>query len=111
MAQRVVVELTSDLSGEAAQESVSFSVDGVGYEIDLTEAEASTFREALASYTAAARKIGRTAQSNKRSSRTTASSDYDASAVRAWATANKIEVSERGRISKDVLEQYRAAGN
>jgi hypothetical protein len=32
-------------------------------------------------------------------------------AVRAWAASNKIELSKRGRIPRDVLDQYHAAGN
>lgn len=110
MAQRVVVELTSDVSGGTADETVSFAVDGVTYEIDLTTEEASELRSAFATYTDSGRKIGRTtpAKNARRSSR---SADYDASAVRAWAASNGVDVSERGRISKDVLEKYRAAGN
>ena len=111
MAQRVVVELSSDLSGEAAQETVSFSLDGVTYEIDLTTEEASELREALATYVGAGRKVGRKTPPARSGRRPSGSSDYDASAVRAWASSKGIEVSERGRISKDVLEQYRAAGN
>lgn len=37
--------------------------------------------------------------------------DYDASAVRAWASSKGIDVSERGRTSREVLAQYRDAGN
>ncbi len=111
MAQRVVVELTSDISGEVAQETISFSVDGVAYEIDVTSSEAEDLREAFALYVAGARKVGRSTTGVKRGRRSGGGSDYDASAVRAWAASHNIEVSERGRISKDVIEQYRAAGN
>jgi uncharacterized protein (DUF4415 family) len=31
--------------------------------------------------------------------------------VRAWAAGQGIEVSARGRIKADVVEQFRAAGN
>jgi hypothetical protein len=37
MAQKVEVSLVDDLSGETADETVSFSLDGVQYEIDLPE--------------------------------------------------------------------------
>jgi len=47
----------------------------------------------------------------ERTQRSGAGSDYDASTVRAWASSNNSEVSERGRISKVALEQYRAAGH
>jgi hypothetical protein len=32
-------------------------------------------------------------------------------AVRAWASSNRIELSTRGRIPADAIDQYRAAGN
>jgi amphi-Trp domain-containing protein len=35
----------------------------------------------------------------------------DTAAVRAWATANGLTVSPRGRIKDEVIEAYRAAGN
>lgn len=111
MAQRVVVELTSDLSGESAQETVSFSLDGVPYEIDLTSGEASSLRDSLANYVSSGRKVGRKTTSARSAARPSGAADYDASAVRAWASSRGIEVSGRGRISQAVLTQYREAGN
>jgi hypothetical protein len=35
----------------------------------------------------------------------------DTAAVRAWAASNGIELSARGRLPKDVIQQYRDAGN
>jgi hypothetical protein len=110
MAQRVVVELTSDVSGGTADETVSFALDGVTYEIDLTTEEATELRTALTPYTEGGRKLGRTTAA-KTARRSPTGNDYDASAVRAWAASNGVEISGRGRISKDVLEKYRAAGN
>jgi amphi-Trp domain-containing protein len=40
-----------------------------------------------------------------------ASNGIDTAAVRAWAAANGLKVSPRGRIKDEVLEAYRAAGN
>ena len=111
MAQRVVVELTSDLSGETAQETVSFSLDGVPYEIDLTSAEASSFRNSLANYVSSGRKVGRKTPPARGARRPAMSGEYDASEVRTWASSRGIEVSGRGRISQAVLTQYREAGN
>ena len=110
MAQRVEITLTSDISGGAADETVTFSVDGISYEIDLTAEEAGQLRTALEPFASSARKVGRSTITAKRNRRASAT-DYAPSAVRAWAQANGIQVSERGRVSKDVLERYRAAGN
>jgi hypothetical protein len=38
MAHKVVVTVIDDLDGTSAAETVSFGLDGVGYEIDLSEA-------------------------------------------------------------------------
>ena len=107
MAQRIVVELTSDISGEVADETVSFTLDGVSYEIDLTADEIGALRTALEPYTSHARKVGRAATPRKRSR--AASATYNPSAVRAWAHAQGIQVSERGRVPKSVLDKYKAA--
>ena len=42
---------------------------------------------------------------------TAAANGVDSAAVRAWAAANGLSVSPRGRIRDEVLEAYRAAGN
>ena len=41
MAQRVQVLLVDDLDGGVAEETVSFGLDGVSYEIDLSKSNAS----------------------------------------------------------------------
>ena len=55
MAQRTIIELVSDLSGEELGEdegrTVNFSYDGVDYTIDLTEAEATEFDHVMEHYT------------------------------------------------------------
>jgi hypothetical protein len=42
---------------------VSFSLDGVSYEIDLSAANASSFRDTLARYVGPARRVGRSSAS------------------------------------------------
>jgi hypothetical protein len=61
MAQRTVVRLTDDLSGveipSGKGETVTFSLDGRSYEIDLTAKNASGLRKALRPYIEAGRPI------------------------------------------------------
>ena len=61
MAQRVEVRLTDDLSGVAIPagkgETVTFSLDGTYYEIDLTAKNASVLRKTLRPYIEAGRPI------------------------------------------------------
>ncbi|HEY1971308.1 MAG TPA: Lsr2 family protein, partial [Pseudonocardia sp.] len=47
MAQKVVVSLVDDLSGDTAEETVEFGLDGKAYEIDLSSANADRLRGAL----------------------------------------------------------------
>src|ERR1700709_2110953 len=56
MAQRTIVQLTDDIDGSEATESLSFALDGVAYTIDLNDNNAAELREALAPYVAAARR-------------------------------------------------------
>ena len=58
MAQKVQVILVDDMDGGSADETVSFSLDGVSYEIDLSTKNAAAFRDSLAQYVGTARKVG-----------------------------------------------------
>lgn len=110
MAQKTIVELTDDIDGTQAAETVRFALDGVAYEIDLSESNAATLRDSIARFVQHARKAGATgAAANRRQA--ASSTGYDPSAVRAWAASNGVNISARGRIPSAVLAQYRAAGN
>ena len=58
MAQRVNVVLVDDIDGSDATETVSFGLDGVDYEIDLSDEHAAELREAVACYIGHARRTG-----------------------------------------------------
>ncbi|RNL57909.1 Lsr2 family protein [Arthrobacter oryzae] len=57
MARKVHVQLIDDLTGEDAEETVRFSVDGADYEIDLTAANAAELRAVLSQYVANGRRL------------------------------------------------------
>ncbi|MGR3936810.1 MULTISPECIES: histone-like nucleoid-structuring protein Lsr2 [Streptomyces] len=101
MAQRVVVTLSDDLDGGAAEETVTFGLDGKSYEIDLTASNASKLRDALAPYVEAGRKRARSGKTYRRTSVAP-----DPAAVRAWARSHGMEVPPRGRIPKKVYEAF-----
>lgn len=108
MVSRTIVQLTDDVDGKPATETVRFGLDGREYEIDLSERNAKAMRRALEPWTSAARRVrGRRSSSSARSVET----GVDTTAVRAWAASNGIEVSARGRLPKNVVEQFLAAGN
>lgn len=114
MARRIVHQLVDDLDGSELEigdgETVLFSLDGIAYEIDLSDRNATALRELLAPYAQAARTISRSASNAAGSTRGRGRGlRQDFSAVRAWAKDNGFEVSERGRVPATVLEAYEAA--
>jgi hypothetical protein len=106
------VEMTDDVDGKPAAETVTFGLDGRSFEIDLSEKNAKALRKELAPWVASARRVsGRRSTSTRTSSNGKASHSVDPKAVRAWAASNGFDVSPRGRIPGEVLEKYLAAGN
>jgi Lsr2 len=115
MARKVQVILSDDLDENvAADETVSFSLDGTSYEIDLSEKNAQELRDAFSRYVQAARKVGRgsgRASGGGRSRATGGGGRMDreqAGAIRDWARKNGHAVSDRGRIPASVVEAYEA---
>lgn len=105
MAQKVQVLLLDDLDGGAADETVSFAIDGTNYEIDLSEANASKLRDALSPYISSARKAKR----SRRAATQRSGGRGDTSAIREWARSQGLKVSDRGRIPADIMAKYDAA--
>jgi|HubBroStandDraft_1064217.scaffolds.fasta_scaffold27682_2 hypothetical protein len=105
MAKNVSVVITDDLDGSAGARSVSFGFEGASYEIDLGDANREKLETALAPFIAG----GRRARSARRGTARPAGPSVDRAAVRAWARQTGLNVSERGRISAEVMSQYEAA--
>src|SRR3954467_4576427 len=103
MAKKTVVTLVDDLTGEPADTTVRFSIDSRAYELDLTDKNAKKLRDLFNRYTSTARGV-----SGRRSAAPPAAHaalhGFDPAAVRAWAGANGLTVSARGRIKGAVLE-------
>lgn len=109
MVQRVVVHLVDDIDGEPAQETVTFGLDGVSYEIDLTDERATELRGALEPWKSAARRVGGRVSVKSAASRGASSSGANPGEIRAWANANGFTVSERGRVPAEVRTAYENA--
>ncbi|HEY8790909.1 MAG TPA: Lsr2 family protein [Actinopolymorphaceae bacterium] len=110
MAQQVNVVLVDDLDGSEAGETVVFGLDGTTYEIDLSEKNAKKLRDSIALYVASARRTGGrrgTARTAGRAPSTATSTDT--ASVRTWAKSKGYEVSDRGRISAEILDAYKKA--
>jgi Lsr2 len=109
MAQKVQVILVDDIDGGTADETVSFSLDGVAYEIDLSDSNAAKLREVFAPYVGTARRVGGRAAAGRPRTRRARSGDSHTEEIREWAKANGHQVSERGRIAANVVQAYEKA--
>ena len=107
MAQKVTVQLVDDLDGGPADETVSFSLDGTAYEIDLSATNATEFRDAFARYYGPARRVGGRTAGRGTSRRR--GGDHRTAEIREWARANGHKVNERGRIPASIVEAYEQA--
>src|SRR5262245_23187438 len=110
MAQQVLVQLVDDLDGTASTDvsTVSFSLDGVTYEIDLSESNAERLRGSLSQYVESARRVGGRLKRGSKGQNGSGSS-HDAGLIRAWANDNGFGLSGRGRIPSHVVEAYKEA--
>ncbi|KDN24269.1 histone-like nucleoid-structuring protein Lsr2 [Amycolatopsis rifamycinica] len=109
MAQKVSVEILDDIDGSTAAQTVQFSLDGVTFEIDLSDRNATALRDELARYIGAARRVGGRKARVAGGPSTTASDRERNQRIRAWANANGFDVSERGRLSSEVVAAFERA--
>jgi hypothetical protein len=116
VAQRVNIVLVDDIDGKDADETVTFALDGVSYEIDLSAANASKLRDTFAPYVGHARRAGSSSgrrssgrRSSSRRANGSASGGPSAREVREWARSNGYNLSDRGRVSSEIRAAYDAA--
>jgi hypothetical protein len=102
------VIVTDDLDGSENAETVSFGFDGVTYEVDLGSKNRGKLEKALAPFIEAGRRVPGSS-GRRRSASGKGSSSTDRAAVRSWAKAAGLKVSERGRINADIMRKYEAA--
>jgi hypothetical protein len=110
MAQKVLVQLVDDLDGTTSDSvtTVQFGLDGVMYEIDLTDSNADRLRGVFADYVNSGRRTGGRVKRGS-AARNGSGGSNDAGQIREWAQANGIELAARGRIPAHVAESYRQA--
>ncbi|MFI9051825.1 Lsr2 family protein [Streptomyces sp. NPDC053427] len=108
MAQKVQVLLVDDLDGGEADETVTFSLDGKSYEIDLTVANAEKLRESLSEFVKAGRRTGGRA-AGRGKARAASGGPGDTAKIRAWAKENGYNVNDRGRVPADIREAFEKA--
>lgn len=108
VAKQTTITLVDDIDGSEADEQVEFAIDGKAYEIDLSTANVSRLRDALAPFVSAARRTGgRRGSASGAATPARAGTDREQNqAIREWATQQGMKISERGRIPSNVLEAY-----
>lgn len=104
MATETIIKITDDLDGSDGASTVEFALEGVSYSIDLNDKNKVKLEKALAPFIEVASVVNKGRVKK-------AVPAYNANEVRAWASANNIEVSERGRIRKAVVDAYLEANS
>lgn len=107
MAQQVTVALVDDLDGTVSEDvsTVTFGLDGVEYEIDLTEENANRLRDTLAEFVAAARRTGGRLKRTP-AAKAPATDRERTRAIRSWAREHGYKLAERGRIPAHVIAAF-----
>jgi hypothetical protein len=116
MAQKTIVQLIDDLDGTSSEsiETITFGLDGVVYEIDLSDDNAEKLRDNLAEFIGSARRTGGRSKRGTATSTTAAATNgsgrsrEQTQAIREWARKNGHEISERGRIPATIIEAFEA---
>jgi hypothetical protein len=105
VAARTIVHLIDDVDGGRADETVTFSLDGVDYTIDLSHSNAEGLRKAFGPFIPPARRTGGKAGRAKAAAAALGDRTQN-QAIREWARRNGHQVSERGRISAELIDLY-----
>ena len=100
-----VTSLVDDLDGTRADETLIYSVEGQYYKIDLSTSNAEQFRDTLRPYMAVSTQIE--AKAAKRP--VVVAGELDYTVIRAWAKEQGHKVSDRGRISDDIVQAWQAS--
>lgn len=106
MARKEVVKLIDDLDGEEigrGGQTFAFAYRGAEYEIDLSEQNAKRFVDALEPFVAKARRVGGPRLNGAGSAPI---DKTQLAAMRSWAKSHGYQVSDRGRVSREIQEAY-----
>jgi len=115
VAKQIIHKLVDDLDGGDAHETVKFALDGIQYEVDLSDKNATKLRDIFAPYVGAGSRVARggvVVGGRAARGRGGATADREQNkAIREGAKKAGKDISARGRIPSEIIEEYRAAGN
>ena len=114
MAKETVEVLVDDLDGSEALESVRIGWNGQWRELELSEKNLAALSRTFDKFWNVARPVREAGTSRRRRSAGSTSArstngQRDPKAIRVWAKENGLPVPSRGRIPRDVEEQYNRA--
>jgi len=112
--KQIIQKLVDDLDGGDADETVKFALDGIQYEIDLSEKNAAKLRELFEAYVAAGSRVARggvVVGGRAARGRGGATADREQNkAIRDWAKKSGKDISDRGRIPQEIVDEFHAKG-
>jgi hypothetical protein len=107
--QKTVITKIDDLTGKEYEEgeTITFTVQGESFEIDLNKRNAADFKKKLERYMEKGRKVRRERPVGRTHRLRDVKHDKAyVRTVRTWAQQNGYEVSDRGRVPLSVYEAY-----
>lgn len=109
MAAKTLIQLIDDMDGGEAELTISFGYEGKTYEIDLSQKNADKLHKAINPFVANARRVGGRNPRAVAPAPSGRNSSERLGQIREWARANGHQVSDRGRISGDIMAAFEAA--
>lgn len=109
VAQKVVTELIDDIDESPADRTFTFAIENRAFQVDLSVANIAAFHEAVSRFVESARPAGKVTAVAKGGGNGRARMDREQTqAIREWARARGYSVSNRGRISAEIMAAYNA---
>ncbi len=106
MARREITQIFDDLDntplGEKDAHVIRFSIDGSGYVMDVSAQNCEKFKVAIGEFIDKARPESFSARRNHEPK-------YNPKHVREWAATRGYEVAVRGKLSRQIIDEYLAA--
>lgn len=109
MAKKMILVDDMDDTEGSDIKTIDFMLEGRPYEIDLSVKSATKLRDVLAPFIAKARRPSNNSAPKAAAKSAPKTDKAQLDAIRAWAKKNGHDISDRGRIPKDVEAAFLAA--
>lgn len=112
MAKTTTVTITDDIDGSANAQTYELTYEGTAYTIDLSKKNKSALDKALKPYLDSATRVRGTRTGRRGGARgrsDTSGRRQDLGDVRAWLRSQGHQVSDKGRIPRELMAEYDAA--